>query len=365
MTPRNAGPVSNMHELTVEERKAQPNGCQARWYRWVAARVQGQSVLDAGAGTGYGIEILREAGCVCEGFDLLPAGPLVQPGRIEDYPSGSWDWVVSLDVIEHVEDDVGFLAQLLRVARVGVFFSTPNWNQWGAGNAFHVREYSPLELVQLLAGLDAEVWSMNIGDHRPPLRLAPLSADESAANFGVVIHREIDPLHHYLHLARVAIGTGPLGEQLPRLVVWVGTYLRGCPEHTGELRPLEILIGGIGWCDQMVRVLLWLARRLLGLPGRMVAMHHSDGVHGHTAAEVWYSGSWHFIDPHPHYMQVYWLDGTIASHEALRARPAVVGSNACSWRGDDGVGLPGYFVTPPQLYTMTSSEPPEFVEAAL
>ena len=93
--PRNPGFAAHMHELTLAERLAQPDRCQERWYRWLAERLSACSALDAGAGTGYGVEILR-------------------------------------------------------AARFGVFFSTPNWNQWGSQNPYHIRDYTPEELMGLV-----------------------------------------------------------------------------------------------------------------------------------------------------------------------------------------------------------------------
>jgi len=182
--PRNPGFAAHMHELTLAERLAQPDRCQERWYRWLAEQLSACSALDAGAGTGYGVEILRAAGAEAEGFDLLPAGPLVQQARIEDYPAQSFDWVVALDVLEHVEDDAGFLVQMRRAARFGVFFSTPNWNQWGSQNPYHIRDYTPEELMGLV-GQPAVYWSATMNPAWPMRSAGALAYDDLSAYFGV------------------------------------------------------------------------------------------------------------------------------------------------------------------------------------
>jgi hypothetical protein len=145
-------------------------------------------------------------------------------------------------------------------------------------------------------------------------------------------------------------------------MVWTGTYLQGSATHSEVYDPIEILIRRSAWCDQMTTVFLWLALRLLGLPGRMLVLRHTDGVSGHTAAEVYYSGGWHFYDPHPHYLQAYRIGGVVASYEQLRAHLELPAGNVTRWRGLDGRGLDGLFVLPPTIYRQTPNrEPPEFV----
>ncbi len=142
-----------METLPVEQRLQELDRCQESWYLLAACWCSGRSVLDVGAGTGYGLEILQRAGAgpVC-GIDPLPLRPHILPLPIGMAQSASYDVVVAMDVIEHVEDDVAFLENMLRVARREVFFSTPNWLVSHAGNAYHAREYTPEELLELIAG---------------------------------------------------------------------------------------------------------------------------------------------------------------------------------------------------------------------
>jgi 2-polyprenyl-3-methyl-5-hydroxy-6-metoxy-1,4-benzoquinol methylase len=153
-----------MESLPLGERLAMDKEWQRHWYRHVGQFVSGKSVLDAGAGTGYGIKLLQDAGASkVEGFDLVTLNDQVKESCIENYADQSWDMVLAVDVIEHVEDDRGFLAELLRVANEAVFFSTPNWNVSKAKNPYHVREYTPKELEALIRayGFDTP-WT----DHR-------------------------------------------------------------------------------------------------------------------------------------------------------------------------------------------------------
>jgi SAM-dependent methyltransferase len=89
----------------------------------------GASILDAGCGSGRNMVDLAHHGSVT-GIELSPtsvelarergAGEVVE-GSILDTPfeDASFDLTVSLDVIEHLEDDVGALRELRRVTKPG------------------------------------------------------------------------------------------------------------------------------------------------------------------------------------------------------------------------------------------------------
>lgn len=167
--PERANGYTPMETLSVEERLSIDKKWQAHWYRHVAQFLLGKTVLDAGAGTGYGMSILKLRGAaVVEGFDLVKLAPDVVVSRIEDYADESWDYVLCVDVLEHVQDDRGFMTELLRVARSGVFFTTPNWNVFKAKNRFHAREYTPVELEAFVGSFgftkpwkDHRIWVSN------------------------------------------------------------------------------------------------------------------------------------------------------------------------------------------------------------
>lgn len=170
--PLRAGGYTPMETLPLTERLAADRSWQAHWYRWVGAFARGRTVLDAGAGTGYGCDLLQAAGAaVVVGFDLVPISPRVRVAEITAFGDEAFDLVLAVDVIEHVANDWAFLHELLRVARWAVFLSTPNWNVSQAKNPYHVREYTPVELRDLLAEfgfvrpLGAQ-WHDGVNDHR-------------------------------------------------------------------------------------------------------------------------------------------------------------------------------------------------------
>jgi SAM-dependent methyltransferase len=84
-----------------------------------------------------------------------------------------YDAVISFQVIEHVQDDKNFLAEICRIVKAdGVCILTtpnrsygvkPNQKPW---NRFHVREYTPDELKAILQMIfsDVYVWGIRGND---------------------------------------------------------------------------------------------------------------------------------------------------------------------------------------------------------
>jgi len=67
-----------------------------------------------------------------------------------------WDSVVCSEVMEHVEDDSGFLRQLIRICAGRIVITTPNKRVSDPG---HLRCYTERTLNALLDGVDHEVFS--------------------------------------------------------------------------------------------------------------------------------------------------------------------------------------------------------------
>lgn len=131
----------------------------------------GVRVLDLGCGEGYGTIRLAEQGCRPVGIDVEPdaidharrrRGAADVEFRSYDgaripFPDGFFDAVTSFQVVEHVEDAAGFLGEIARVLRpAGVaVLTTPNGPMRVAPgerpwNVYHVHEYAPDELEELL-----------------------------------------------------------------------------------------------------------------------------------------------------------------------------------------------------------------------
>ena len=127
-----------------------------------AAEIIGGEVLEIGTGTGYGVEILAPR---CDRFTTVdkfldPSVPEVENcERLQmsvppiGFASGSFDYVVCFQVIEHIKDDTEFVREVARVLRPGGKFivSTPNAPMSLTRNPWHVREYNSDELQNLLS----------------------------------------------------------------------------------------------------------------------------------------------------------------------------------------------------------------------
>ena len=123
-------------------------------------------VLDAGCGTGGNLEMLSRFGRVfglepfrdAAGFSAGRGGASVVRGAAQELPfaDGVFDLVTSLDVIEHIEDDVGALRELWRALRPGgvVLLTVPAFMFLWSGHddaLHHKRRYRRDELRQKLA----------------------------------------------------------------------------------------------------------------------------------------------------------------------------------------------------------------------
>lgn len=141
-----------------------------RAYEEVSRLAAGKRVLDVGCNVGYGVEILLSTALSAAGIDVSPKAIGVARRRLEmradirlydgvrsDFAPHSFEVVTSFQVIEHVADYSIYFAEITRLlCKDGLaVFTTPNaclrldpgMKPW---NKFHVREFRPHELRELL-----------------------------------------------------------------------------------------------------------------------------------------------------------------------------------------------------------------------
>lgn len=139
-------------------------------YRWIAPWCTGALVVDAGCGEGYGAAALRAVArdVVALDYDaevvahVATTYPGVRALRCDlqrlPVADGAAEVVVSLQTIEHLHDQPGFVAECARVLRPAgtLVVTTPNRLTFSPGretplNPFHTRELSAAELAELLS----------------------------------------------------------------------------------------------------------------------------------------------------------------------------------------------------------------------
>ncbi len=174
-------------------------------YAWLAARCAGAVVLEAGCGEGYGAAMLagvarRVVAADYDGpsvahvrarypeIDVVRTNLVVLPVR-----SASVDVVANFQVIEHLWDQPGFLAECHRVLRPGgtLLVTTPNRITFSPGqdtplNPFHTRELDPDELASLLRAAGFDVDFLGGLHHGPRVR------ELDAAYGGSLIQAQVD-----------------------------------------------------------------------------------------------------------------------------------------------------------------------------
>jgi SAM-dependent methyltransferase len=157
-------------------------------YNAVVPFCPGAVVLEAGCGEGYGADRIAEVARLVVGLDYDPAAvghvaaayPRVAPVRANlaalPVRDGVVDVVATLQVIEHLWDQPGFLRECRRVLRPAgtLLVTTPNRLTFSLPNRpmnpFHYRELDPYELAALLDQSGFEISRLLGLRHGPRLR---------------------------------------------------------------------------------------------------------------------------------------------------------------------------------------------------
>lgn len=132
-------------------------------YVEAAKQVKGK-VLEVGYGEGYGVKYLAGKADSYLGIDKYPSPAhekefpanvkvqLMNVPPLEGIADNSLDYVVSFQVIEHIENDELYVKEIARVLKPGgkYIVTTPNIKMSITRNPWHVREYTIDQLKTLL-----------------------------------------------------------------------------------------------------------------------------------------------------------------------------------------------------------------------
>ncbi|UBM59166.1 class I SAM-dependent methyltransferase [Marinilongibacter aquaticus] len=145
-------------------------------YEQVAKGLKGH-VLELGCGWGRGVEKLISVSDHFTGLDknadLIGKLQQVHPQHtfrtadfphLEALPNESFDFIVTFQVIEHIEDDRKFLSEAHRLLKKGgqLILTTVNKNFSLSRNPWHVREYEAKELQDLMSSLFENVETLGV-----------------------------------------------------------------------------------------------------------------------------------------------------------------------------------------------------------
>jgi SAM-dependent methyltransferase len=135
-------------------------------------------LLEVGCGEGRGVDELLPLASSYIGLDKI--GEVISmlrskfPGvdfrqavipPFSDFKENSYDTIVSFQVIEHIENDRLFLEEIYRMLKPGgkAIISTPNITHTLSRNPWHIREYTPQQLIDLSKGIFDQVEAKGIG----------------------------------------------------------------------------------------------------------------------------------------------------------------------------------------------------------
>ena len=162
----------------------------------------GDEVLDVGCGLGYGLNLLSIKAEEVFGVDIDPGAinycentilgrnPKLKylsifDGYHLDFNDNYFDVVTIVDVLEHVEIFEGFLKELLRVTKKGIFISTPNrrpeyTNSDGTPkNYWHLREWNYEELNSIINKYGELEWNFLNGPFSGPFETSSSILDNT------------------------------------------------------------------------------------------------------------------------------------------------------------------------------------------
>jgi SAM-dependent methyltransferase len=186
-------------------------------YEFVKGKILKNSfVLEIGCGEGYGTNLLSQNVAKIIALDVdkntiahasEKYGSENSVFRVYDgakipYENNTFDAVISFQVIEHIQDDTNYVSEIHRVLKTnGIFILTtpnrtyrlkPGQKPW---NRFHIREYYPHELENILKNKfpDVKVWGIRGSDEIQRIEIKRVKQNLSIISFDPLNLRKLIP----------------------------------------------------------------------------------------------------------------------------------------------------------------------------
>lgn len=161
-------PISKIIQMQTAERSSGHDPSEQVIYNrcffaYVAASGMTKGdIIELGSGEGYGIQLLAPLAhryLAVDKFDTDISGHTNVEFRKQLLPSlegiagNSFDFAVTFQVIEHIQNDKAFISEIHRVLKPGglLLLTTPNRLMSLTRNPWHIREYTSDELAGLLS----------------------------------------------------------------------------------------------------------------------------------------------------------------------------------------------------------------------
>ncbi|MBX2843361.1 MAG: class I SAM-dependent methyltransferase [Flammeovirgaceae bacterium] len=153
-------------EITSHEDQSDNVIHQRLFYAYVkAAEIISGDVLEIGCGAGRGLQLLADK---CDNYTAIDKNKELLDLHQKAYPNfkfihenipplsfledNSFDYIISFQVIEHLYNDNLFIKEIQRVLKPGgkAIITTPNIKLSLTRNPWHVREYTAVQLEELM-----------------------------------------------------------------------------------------------------------------------------------------------------------------------------------------------------------------------
>jgi SAM-dependent methyltransferase len=281
-------------------------------YWWASQLAGGLAVLDAGCGAGYGTALLamsQPARLIAvdisdEAVELTRAavdgGAEVLVSDVRELPLDDdvVDLVVCFEVIEHMDRRAETLREFARVLRPDglLLISSPNRNEYPAGNEHHVYEYTPDEFEREIGAVFPNVrlyrqhaWLASI-----VVQASKLAVSSRGSGVGAVLHALTDEAVEHEEMYTVAMASrGPLPETESYVVMGDPFELRWWSDQL-ELREADLDRGRDAQAELERRILVAerelesREQRLREVGQRLLAAEqdHAELVAAHAEAQA-------------------------------------------------------------------------------